>query len=36
VIFVTVGSMFPFDRLVRTMDNWAAAESMADLQGLFG
>jgi UDP-N-acetylglucosamine transferase subunit ALG13 len=25
VIFVTVGSMFPFDRLVRAMDAWAAA-----------
>ncbi len=25
VIFVTVGSMFPFDRLVRAMDNWAQA-----------
>jgi UDP-N-acetylglucosamine transferase subunit ALG13 len=24
VIFVTVGSMFPFDRLVRAMDAWAA------------
>jgi exopolysaccharide biosynthesis glucuronosyltransferase PssE len=25
VIFVTVGSMFPFDRLIRAMDGWAAA-----------
>ena len=25
MIFVTVGSMFPFDRLVRAMDAWAAA-----------
>jgi UDP-N-acetylglucosamine transferase subunit ALG13 len=25
VIFVTIGSMFPFDRLVRAMDAWAAA-----------
>jgi UDP-N-acetylglucosamine transferase subunit ALG13 len=25
VIFVTVGSVLPFDRLVRTMDAWAAA-----------
>lgn len=24
-IFVSVGSMMPFDRLVRTMDEWAAA-----------
>jgi UDP-N-acetylglucosamine transferase subunit ALG13 len=23
VIFVTVGSMFPFDRLIRAMDEWA-------------
>ena len=25
MIFVTVGSMFPFDRLVAAMDNWAEA-----------
>jgi UDP-N-acetylglucosamine transferase subunit ALG13 len=25
VIFVTVGAMLPFDRLIRTMDGWAAA-----------
>ena len=25
VIFVSVGTMMPFDRLVRTMDGWAAA-----------
>jgi UDP-N-acetylglucosamine transferase subunit ALG13 len=25
LIFVTIGSMFPFDRLVRAMDEWAAA-----------
>ncbi|MCX7888539.1 MAG: hypothetical protein N2422_02270 [Rhodobacteraceae bacterium] len=24
MIFVTVGSMFPFDRLIRVMDDWAA------------
>jgi UDP-N-acetylglucosamine transferase subunit ALG13 len=24
MIFVTVGSMFPFERLIRTMDDWAA------------
>jgi UDP-N-acetylglucosamine transferase subunit ALG13 len=24
-VFVSVGSMMPFDRLVRTMDDWAAA-----------
>ena len=26
VIFVTIGSMFPFDRLIRAMDAWAAAQ----------
>ena len=25
MIFVTIGSMFPFDRLIRVMDAWAAA-----------
>jgi UDP-N-acetylglucosamine transferase subunit ALG13 len=25
VIFVTIGSMFPFDRMIRAMDAWAAA-----------
>jgi len=25
VIFVTIGSMFPFDRLIRYMDQWALA-----------
>jgi UDP-N-acetylglucosamine transferase subunit ALG13 len=25
VIFVTIGSMFPFDRMIREMDAWAAA-----------
>jgi UDP-N-acetylglucosamine transferase subunit ALG13 len=25
VIFVTIGSMFPFDRLIRLMDDWAQA-----------
>ena len=24
MIFVTIGSMFPFDRLIRAMDAWAA------------
>jgi hypothetical protein len=27
VIFVTIGSMFPFDRLIRAMDVWAAAQA---------
>jgi len=26
LIFVTIGSMFPFDRLIRAMDDWAAAQ----------
>ena len=26
MIFVTIGSMFPFDRLVQAMDAWAAAQ----------
>ena len=25
MIFVTIGSIFPFDRLIRAMDQWAAA-----------
>ena len=27
VIFVTIGSMFPFDRLIRAMDAWAASRA---------
>lgn len=27
MIFVTIGSMFPFDRLIRAMDDWAAARA---------
>jgi UDP-N-acetylglucosamine transferase subunit ALG13 len=26
VIFVTIGSMFPFDRMIRAMDAWAAGQ----------
>ncbi len=26
MIFVTIGSMFPFDRMIRAMDAWAEAE----------
>lgn len=29
MIFVTIGSMFPFDRLVRAMDAWAAGQPEA-------
>jgi UDP-N-acetylglucosamine transferase subunit ALG13 len=36
VIFVTVGSMFPFDRLVRAMDGWAAAHPGAELLAQIG
>jgi UDP-N-acetylglucosamine transferase subunit ALG13 len=30
VIFVTVGSMFPFDRMIRAMDAWAAEEGAGE------
>jgi UDP-N-acetylglucosamine transferase subunit ALG13 len=30
VIFVTIGSMFPFDRMVRAMDAWALAEGQGE------
>lgn len=29
MIFVTIGSMFPFDRLIRAMDAWAAEQAPA-------
>ena len=29
MIFVTIGSMFPFDRMIRAMDAWAEAEAGA-------
>lgn len=32
MIFVTIGSMFPFDRLVRAVDQWAADNSYSDIQ----
>lgn len=31
MIFVSVGSMMPFDRLVRTVDAWAAAHPAVDV-----
>ena len=31
MIFVTIGSMFPFDRLTRLMDQWAAAHPGEDV-----
>jgi len=30
VIFVTIGSMFPFDRMIRAMDAWAAVEGRGE------
>lgn len=36
MIFVTVGSMFPFDRLVRAMDAWAAAEPRGEITAQIG
>ena len=36
MIFVTIGSMFPFDRLIRVMDGWAAANGGAELLAQIG
>jgi UDP-N-acetylglucosamine transferase subunit ALG13 len=36
VIFVTIGSMFPFDRLVRVMDAWARDHPDATLLAQIG
>jgi UDP-N-acetylglucosamine transferase subunit ALG13 len=36
VIFVTIGSMFPFDRLIRLMDGWAQANPGAELLAQIG
>ena len=33
LIFVTIGSILPFDRLVRAMDEWAAARIRAMRKG---
>ncbi len=30
MIFVTIGSMFPFDRMIRAMDDWAAAHGRGE------
>jgi UDP-N-acetylglucosamine transferase subunit ALG13 len=30
VIFVTIGSMFPFDRMIRAMDAWTEAEGRGE------
>ena len=36
MIFVTVGSMFPFDRLIRVMDEWTAAQGRDDVFAQIG
>jgi len=36
VIFVTIGSMFPFDRLIREMDHWAAKTGRNDVFAQIG
>lgn len=36
MIFVTIGSMFPFDRLIRVMDQWASANSSQELFAQIG
>jgi UDP-N-acetylglucosamine transferase subunit ALG13 len=36
VIFVTVGSMMPFDRLIRAMDEWARAHPDHDVLAQIG
>ena len=30
MIFVTIGSMFPFERMIRAMDAWAATEGRGE------
>jgi UDP-N-acetylglucosamine transferase subunit ALG13 len=36
VIFVTIGSMLPFDRLIRIMDQWAAAHPGREIYAQIG
>ena len=36
VIFVSVGSMFPFDRMVRMMDDWAAQQHTDEVLAQIG
>jgi len=36
MIFVTIGSMFPFDRLITYMDEWAAANPTVDVRAQIG
>ena len=36
MIFVTVGTQLPFDRLVRAVDAWAAEHPQVDVFGQIG
>lgn len=36
VIFVTIGSMFPFDRMIRIMDEWASKNRSEDMFAQIG
>ncbi len=36
MIFVTIGSMFPFDRLIRVMDDWAQTTGRDDVFAQIG
>lgn len=36
LIFVTTGSMFPFDRMIRIMDNWASQNRTQDVLAQIG
>lgn len=36
MIFVTIGSMFPFDRLIRVMDTWATAHTDVEILAQIG
>lgn len=36
MIFVTIGSMFPFDRLIRVMDTWAEQTQRRDVLAQIG
>lgn len=36
MIFVTIGSMFPFDRLIREMDRWAETTGERDMLAQIG
>ena len=36
MIFVTIGSMFPFDRLIQVMDAWALANPGQDVLAQIG